>query len=60
MKTFTTPEMKVVQLTNENVLCSSPSCNANRICSPFYCDDCVTCDGKYNCMVFECNEKYKG
>lgn len=63
MKSFMTPEMKIVQLTNENVFCASPDCpsNCQLNCPDFICNDCVECTGTYHCFDFLCSElKYNG
>lgn len=63
MKSFMTPEMKVVLLANEDVLCESPGCSPNcpMNCSRFICNDCVECTGSYTCFDFACSEgKYNG
>lgn len=56
MKEFKTPMMTVVHLSNENVICTS-NCPPH-VCTGFICNDCVECEGSYNCFSFVCNEKY--
>jgi len=57
MKSFEAPQMTVVRLARENIICVS-NCPSNNICSGFICNDCVDCPGSYTCWEFICNEKY--
>ncbi len=46
MKKFETPEMKVIRLTNEDIIRSST-------CYGYQCDDCGSCVGTYTCDIFD-------
>lgn len=52
MKKFEVPMMMIVQLSNEDVITGS-ACD-DKVCQGYYCDDCVECEGKYNCLEFLC------
>lgn len=53
MKEFKVPQMAIVELSGEDVVCES-QCETN-MCYDFTCDDCPTlCTGTYHCEVFKC------
>ena len=58
MKRFTVPKMSVVELTGEDVLCSSYC--GDQFCEGYDCPDCPTeCTGIYHCEIFKCT-RYRG
>ena len=54
MKKFELPKMTVIHLSEENVVCTS-LCEGV-LCSHYYCDDCVSCTGTYECFSVICNK----
>ena len=53
MKKFQIPEMTVVRLSNENLIAESLCRGVT--CDVYYCDDCVSCEGTYRCLLVTCN-----
>lgn len=59
MKRFEVPMMRVVQLTNEDVItasCGQYFCTEYGTCSGYICNDCAECTPPYNCFSFECHK----
>ena len=54
MKTFETPTLAVVRLTNEDVITSSIGCDG-KICNGYICNNCAECDMGYTCWSFLCH-----
>ena len=52
MKTFTAPMMKVVRLSNEDVIRASTCYGVE--CSPYICNDCAECPSGYTCYALAC------
>lgn len=52
MKTFTAPMMKVVRLSNEDVIRASTCYGVE--CSPYICNDCAECPSGYTCFALAC------
>jgi len=54
MKKFERPKIAFIQLTHEDMICTSGLCDS-QICNGFDCPDCPTeCSGTYHCIVFKC------
>ena len=51
MKKFGIPQMTLIHLINQDVICAS--CG-DRMCDKYYCDECVDCEGAYDCEAFMC------
>ena len=54
MKEFKMPQMMIIHLSDERVICAS-GCNSNT-CFKYYCDDCVECQNSYTCDIYECKQ----
>ena len=54
MKTFGTPKMAVVHLTNEDVITSSIIGCDGKMCNGYICNTCAECEGAYTCFSFKC------
>ena len=53
MSKFGAPEMKIIHLSEDIIVSVASNCPPFS-CNGFYCDDCVECEGAYDCGVFEC------